>query len=293
MTTDPLPPNGNEPSTDLPKEKSKRLVLFSDLRDSTEIMCNYERGVYQPGEDEGISTYAEFLLDCHKTAFEHLNLDHTSTYTEIYGDGFMAIFPEDNDKYLLENIYDLTTRMRSYNDTGGVGTCKPAIDIGFGITVGDVSFIYYNLDKRLHPVGPSIHQAARIESLSRYYDARVLISEKFLYEAEYHIDIDPRFHYRFIDKVRLKGFREPVSLYELLIDNDPRYENKMQSIPFFTKGYEKYCEQKWLPAKELFQYVYTEFGLGIGLVMAKRCDLLYQTPPTQEEWDGVWKMKNK
>ena len=285
MTTEPLPLNGNG-------KKSRRVVLFSDIRDSTEIMCNYENGVYQPGDD-GISSYAEFLLDCHKTAYEHLNLDHKSTYTEIYGDGFMAIFPEDNAKYILENIFELTSRMRIYNDAKGVGVCKPAIDIGFGITIGDASFIYYNLDERLHPVGPVIHQAARIESLSRYYDARVLISEKFFREAEHHINDDPRYHYRFIDKVRLKGFRAPVTLYELLIDNDPRFEAKKQSIPYFMKGYEKYCAQEWQPAKEMFLHVYTEFGLGIGSVMAKRCDLLNHTPPTKEEWDGVWKMKNK
>ena len=79
----------------------------------------------------------------------------------------------------LENVYRLTKRMRTYNDSPSMGVFKPRIDIGFGITVGAVSFVYYPLDKRHHPVGRCVHEAARIEGLSRLYDARVLISDRF------------------------------------------------------------------------------------------------------------------
>ena len=278
-----------------PQERSRRIILFCDLRDSTDIMLNYEHNRYQPDPEDRprITTYGEFLLDYHKTAFEHLYLDHNRTHTEIYGDGLMAIFPEDNAKYILENVYELTSKMRHYNLTENVGISKPAIDMGFGLTIGDVSFTFYQLDQRYHPIGTAIHEAARIEALSRYYDARVLISEHFYHEAKRWIKSDPRFECRFIDRVRLKGFIEPVSIYELLIDNDPRFNAKKRSAPIFAEAYELYCQRKWEEAHNLFLRVYLEFGLGVGDVMAKRCDLLMQTPPDIDEWDGVWKMKNK
>jgi len=34
----------------------------------------------------------------HKTSYEYLYLGHKKTHTEIYGDGLMTIFPEDNTK---------------------------------------------------------------------------------------------------------------------------------------------------------------------------------------------------
>jgi len=183
-----------------PKEKSNRIVLFVDLRDSTEILINFEQGIYK--KPEGLSEsdfgYEKFLSDVHETSYKELYLVHENTYAEIYGDGVMGVFPEDNTKYILENIYQLTRRMWIYNDSLGVGVSKPRIDIGCGITVGEVSFAYYTLDERHHAVGHCVHEAARIEGVSGLYDARILVSDRFLNFAEGFLNLDPRFSYRIL-----------------------------------------------------------------------------------------------
>ena len=204
----------------------------------------------------------------------------------------MGVFPEDNTKYILENIYRLTRRMRIYNDSPGVDVSKPRIDIGCGITVGKVSFAYYTLDERHHAVGHCIHEAARIEGVSGLYDARILVSDRFLNFAEGFLNSDPRFSYRFIDRVLLKGFREPLTLFELLLDNDPRFEIKKNFIPLYSEAYAKYCQKKWEEAKETFYQIYHEYGLGLGAVMAKRCDILASRSPTPD-WNGIWELKDK
>jgi hypothetical protein len=277
-----------------PKEKSNRIVLFVDLRDSTEILMDFEQGIYQKTEGQSGSdfTYEKFILDVHETSYKELYLGHESTYAEIYGDGVMGVFPEDNAKYILENIYRLTRRMRIYNDSPGADVSKPRIDIGCGITVGNVSFVYYTLDERHHAVGHCIHEAARIEGVSGLYDARILISDRFFNFAQGFLDSDPRFSYRFIDRVLLKGFREPLTLLELLLDNDPRFEIKKNSIPLYSEAYSKYCEKKWEAAKKSFYQIYQEYGLGLGAVMAKRCDILASRPPNPD-WNGIWKLKDK
>lgn len=189
-----------------PTEKTKRIVMFCDLRNSTDILMDFEQGIYCSLESSGTKafTYADFIMDVHETSYKKLYLGHENTYAEIYGDGVMGIFPEDNAKYILENIYRLTKRMRTYNDSQSVGVFQPRIDIGFGITAGAVSFVYYPLDKRHHPVGRCVHEAARIEGISRLYDARVLISDRFFKFAEGYINTDQRFSYRFIDRIILK-----------------------------------------------------------------------------------------
>jgi len=277
-----------------PAKKTKRIVMFCDLRDSTDILLNFEQGIYRGVEGPGGKsfTYEEFILDVHETSYKELYLGHESTYAQIYGDGVMGIFPDDNTKYILENIYRLTKRMRVYNDSPGVGVFSPRIDIGFGITVGKVSFVYYPLDERYHPVARCIHEAARIEGVCRLYDARVLISDRFFKFADGYIQSDQRFSYRFIDRVVLKGFREPITLFEILIDNDPRFEIKKNSIKEYSDAYSKYCRREWGTAKKLFQKIYCEYGLGIGSVMAERCDILSKSPPSPD-WNGIWKMKDK
>jgi hypothetical protein len=284
----------NQNKTSFPKEKTNRIVLFVDLRDSTEILVNFEQGIYQKreGQSESGSTYEKFILDVHETSYKELYLEHENTYAEIYGDGVMGVLPEDNTKYILENIYRLTKKMRIYNDSPGVGVSKPRIDIGCGITVGKVSFVYYALDERHHAVGHCIHEAARIEAVSLLYDARILVSERFMNFAEGFLNSDPRFSYRFIDRILLKGFREPLALFELLLDHDPRFEIKKNSISLYSEAYSKYCERKWGAAKEIFCRIHQEYGLGVGAVMANRCDVLAGRLPTAE-WNGIWELNDK
>ena len=111
------------PSDSLLIEKSNRIVLFADLRDSTDILVNFDQGNYHKvGEDpQPAFSYEQFILDVHETTYKELYLGHENTYAEVYGDGVMGIFPEDNTKYILENIYRLTNRMRIYNDSAGAG----------------------------------------------------------------------------------------------------------------------------------------------------------------------------
>jgi hypothetical protein len=287
-------PSMSQNKNNFPKEKSNRIVLFVDLRDSTDILINFERGIYQKPESssEVDFRYEKFLSDVHETSYKELYLGHENTYAEIYGDGVMGVFPEDNAKYILENIYQLTKRMLIYNRSREVGVSKPRIDIGCGITVGEVSFVYYTLDERYHAVGHCIHEAARIEAASRLYDARILISNRFLTFAEGFLNSDPRFSHRFIDRVLLKGFREPLALFELLLDNDPRFEIKKNSIPLYSEAYAKYCEKNWEAAKEMFCQICDEYKLGLGAVMAKRCEILASRSSIRD-WNGIWELKDK
>lgn len=266
--------------------------MFCDLRDSTDILLNFEQSAYSGTIDGEPASYDRFLYDVHKTSYEYLYLGHEQTHTEIYGDGLMAIFPADNAKYIMENIYRLTARMRSYNEAQCTGVKRPAINLGFGITIGDIAMMHYYLDDRDHPIGIGVHEAARIEARSKFYDARILISERFYQEAAHFIDADPRFDCRFIDRICLKHFREPVSLYELLLDNDPRFEAKVDSVTDYSAAYAHYCSGEWDQAKQLFLKVYNDYGLGSGQVMANRCDLLSQQPPGHE-WRGIWSMADK
>lgn len=274
---------------DWPREKSIRIILFADLRDSTDILLNFEKKMYKKtdGGFESDFDYGEFILDVHETSYRELYLGHSDTFAEIYGDGVMGVFPKDNTKYILENTYRLSKRMRRYNDSIGDSKSRPKIDLGFGLTVGEVAFVYYPMDQRFHVVGNCVHEAARIEGVSKLYDARILVSHRFFNYAREEINTDPRFSYRFIDRVILKDFKEPVTLYEILVDNDPRFEMKKRSIPLYSEAFLEYREKKWKTARNLFFKIHKEYGLRTGYVMARRCDVLAAHPP-EYVWEGIW-----
>lgn len=283
-------------SKQLPKLRSNRIVLLADLRDSTDILVNFDQKIYQKTDgksESGPYTYGKFIQDVHERAYKELYLGHENTYAEVYGDGVIGIFPEDNAKYILENIYGLTTAMRAYNeDRLPDEVLRPKMDMGFALTTGAVGYVYYPFDERDHPVGQCIHEAARIVSVCKWYDARILISHRFFKFAEAFIISDPRFSYRFIDRVILKGFREPVTLFELLMDTDRRFEIKQASKPIYGEAYTRYCSRDWLAAREIFWGIFQQYGLGAGAVMARRCDLLAASPPVGD-WNGIWRMTDK
>ncbi len=276
------------------QNKTTRIILFMDLRDSTNIQLNFENGVYSSDENDPYNkfTYENFISDVHETTYAEFYLSHENTFAEIYGDGIMAVFPEDNSKYILENIYRLTDRMRRYNDSLKEKPVRPEINIGFGITLGKVSFAHYPFDRRAHALGSAIHEASRIESLSKRYDARVLISRQFLDYIQYYVNTDSRFSYRFIDRLVLYGFRGPITLYELLLDNDPRFEVKKKSVEPYNHAYTMYCKRDWKRARDIFYNIYSEYGLGTGSVMANRCDRLSRNEP-EGEWQGIWDSSKK
>jgi class 3 adenylate cyclase len=278
----------------LPKEKSNRIILFADLRDSTNILLNFEKGLYlKNGKNSNSdSSYEEFIHDVHEKTYKKLYLLHENTFAEVYGDGILAVFPEDNAKYVLENIYQLTNGMRHYNDSIKGDNSSPKINMGCGITMGNVTFVHYLFDNKDHPIGQGIHEAARIEGISRRYDARILISQSFYNFIQDYIKTDPRFSFRFIDKVVLKGFNEPVTLYELLLDNDPRFEIKKKSVSAYNQAYDLYSVCEWEKAREIFLSIYREYGLCIGSVMANRCKLLAVSKP-ECDWKGVWNLTIK
>ena len=83
-----------------------------------------------------------------------------------------------------------------------------------------------------------------------------------------------------------------MTLFEILLDNDPRFEIKKNSIPLYSEAYAKYCAKNLEAAKESFYQIYHECGLGLGTVMAKRCDILASRSPTPD-WNGIWEMKDK
>jgi adenylate cyclase len=59
----------------------------------------------------------------------------------------------------------------------------------------------------------------------------------------------------------------------------------------FEEALKLYISWNWTKAKALFEKIYTIFKDKTSKIFAQRCEYLIKNPP--DNWDGIWKYKEK
>ncbi|MFV2005148.1 MAG: hypothetical protein ACC650_08060, partial [Gammaproteobacteria bacterium] len=95
------------------------------------------------------------------------------------------------------------------------------------------------------------------------------------------------------DRVRLKGKKEPVSLYELKTLTGALNDQQSMCNQSYQKGIAQYESAKWDEAIVCFNagLFYVEDD-GPCLSMVERCKEFIENPPTVD-WEGVYDMTSK
>ncbi len=133
-------------------------------------------------------------------------------------------------------------------------------------------------------VGDTVNEAARIESLTKYYGVKLLLSrETFAQFSEQNGS------HRLIDRVIVKGKSEPVELFEY--ENQCTPPNFAELCQGFKAAYDLYFFAHFAEASVRFEKLVAEFDDGPSRRLLVRCDELAATPP--EDWKGIWKMESK
>jgi len=179
-------------------------VLFADIRGFTRLIES------TPGP------VTIRLLDEYFAAMIDVIFAHQGTVEQLIGDEIVALFgltedePDAAARGVLAGLdmIDGVTRLVSKWAAEGL----PTFDIGVGISSGPVMAGTIGSDRRreLIVLGRPMIAAARIQRMTRLFDAHIITSE------ETFSKVKGRVQYRELGTPRLKGIKQRAALYEIL-----------------------------------------------------------------------------
>jgi PAS domain S-box-containing protein len=257
-------------------------VLFSDIRSYTSLTEKL-----QPEEVVGmLNEYFETMVE--------VIFKYKGTLDKYIGDAIMAVFGsplplEDHAWKSLQTAIEMRHRLAEFNKRRKAEN-KQEIKIGIGINSGSVISGNIGSSKRMEftAIGDGVNLSSRLEGTSKQYGCDIVISENTYEECKDKVIV------RELDRIRVKGKNEPVSIYELVALNTETILPKTQQIiELYTQGRTLYNNKKFAFALDRFARVLQldPYNKAAYLHM-QRCQHFFTHPPA-ENWDRVWTLETK
>lgn len=215
-------------------------ILFSDIRYFTSLS---EQMTPQENFDF-INAYLGRISPIIRT--------HNGFIDKFIGDAVMALFPVQADDALQAAI-SMQQSVAHYNNHRYNKGRQP-INIGIGLHTGKVMLGTIGETARMEGtvISDAVNLAARLEGLTKLYAASILISEQTLFS----LDRPNRYNLRFLDRVRVKGRTEPISVFEILDGGSREDVNlKLETRTHFEQGLLHYHSQEFAEAQVIFDNV--------------------------------------
>ena len=216
----------------------KMTILFSDIRDFTPL-----------SESMTPSENFEFI-NSYLSQMEPVISRHRGIIDKYIGDAIMALFEHGADD-AVSGAIAMLERLNHYN-AGRERAGYTSINIGIGLNTGVVMIGTVGGLNRMDStvIGDAVNLTARLEEATKTYRAPLIISQNTLYDLA-----DPsKYDIRFLDRIRVKGKSQPLSIYEVF-DNNPEElrHSKRTSLAMFEKGVAYYHLKDIAKAIPLFK----------------------------------------
>ena len=263
-------------------EEKVLTVLFSDLVGFTSIAERYT-------PQEMVTLLSEYFKEMTDQVFSF-----RGTLKEYVGDELMAIYgaPIAQSEHPLNacaSALAMQDRLAEMNvdwQKMGRPTLKARIGVNTGpMLVGNLGSPYrfsYGV------VGDQVNLASRLEGLSSIYGTDILIGEE---TAE---RVKNNFILREVDRVRVKGRKQNVGIFELIAPIDQTLPASRESaMACYAEGLDAYRQQHWTRAMDRFEKtIELRPEDGPAKTMTERC-LDFKDRPPGEKWDGTFNHQSK
>ncbi|MBD2577412.1 GAF domain-containing protein [Oscillatoria sp. FACHB-1406] len=265
-------------------ERKDVTILFSDIRGYTTLTENLE------------ATEVVDLLNRYFETMVEAVFNYQGTLDKFIGDALMAVFgaplPLENHAWMaVQSALDMRQRLAEFNRIGRAVN-KPDIRFGIGISSGDVVSGNIGSKKRMDytVIGDSVNLSSRLESLTKEYGCDIILSE-FTYEmcgGSKHLWV------RELDKIRVKGRMQPVSIYELLDLRPNAIASDLERfLDLYRSGREAYIQRNFQKALKFFWDAQNLQPSDRATLFHLQRAQQYLNIPPPENWDGVHTMTAK
>lgn len=213
-------------------------ILFSDIRDFTTL-------------SETMTPEDNFkFINAYLSRMEPAIAEHQGFIDKYIGDAIMALFGAGADNAVKAGIAMLNL-LAEYNTTRG-RPGRPPIQIGIGINTGSLMLGTVGGQSRMNGtvISDAVNLASRLEGLTKNYGVSMLISHHTFMALNNPGD----YAIRLIDKVKVKGKSEMVTVYEVFDADPPEVkEGKSLTRTDFEEALLLYNSRAFSEAAQLFQ----------------------------------------
>ena len=253
-------------------EEIEATILFSDIRDFTSI-----------SESQSPQAVIRMLND-YLTEMNGVIESHQGVVDKYIGDAIMALYGaplrhEDSAGNAIRTALDMLDVVQTFNasrrERGEV-----CIEIGIGINTGSVVAGNMGSISRLNytVLGDAVNLASRLEGLCKFYCVPVITSGYTAARAKKVV-------FRELDRVRVKGRSEPVTLLQPLRALPSEHASYLGAL-------QTYRDQDWLGAQAMFAELWHTTHDALYEVYADRCERFVASPPAPS-WDGAYSFDQK
>jgi adenylate cyclase len=262
-------------------ERRDMTVLFADIRGFTAI-------------SEALpAAELKDLLNRFFTPMTRIIFEHRGTIDKYVGDMIMAFWGAPlADPDHARNAVAAGLAMRAEAERlrqAFAAEGLPEVDIGVGLNTGPMNVGNMGSDyRRSYTVlGDAVNLGSRLEGLTKHYGVGMIVGE-----ATGH-GLVGEFLFRRLDRVRVKGRAEPLTIYEPLCARDAASPALEAEVAAHERALDAYFRRDWETARDTFgELAAAHPDDPVYRLFLQR---LAETDPADlpADWDGVYRHEGK
>jgi adenylate cyclase len=261
-------------------ESREMTVLFTDVRGFTTI-------------SEGLEPKAlSLLMNEFLTPLTEVIYRHRGTIDKYIGDCIMAFWgaPLADPLHARNAIVAALEMQRTLKSLQPHFRAQnwPEVQIGVGLNTGRMSV--GNMGSRIRlaytVMGDAVNLASRLESITKEYGTDIIVGENTK-------DAVSDIVFREIDRVRVKGKDQAVTIFEPVGIEGEVAQARLDELTAFHRALQVYRSQDWDSAEKAFiDLQKTESERKLCHTFLQRIAFLRQNPPASD-WDGAFTFETK
>jgi adenylate cyclase len=266
-------------------ESREMSVLFADVRGFTTI-------------SEGLSPdELTQLINAFLTPMTEVIHENRGTIDKYVGDMVMAFWGAPlrdpaHARHAVEGALAMSRRMQRVRQEFAARSW-PEVRIGIGVNSGvmNVGNMGSSFRMAYTVLGDAVNLGSRLEGLTKEYGAEILVSESTRNAVVNTQGDDILF--REMDRVRVKGKKLPVAIFEPLGRMDDQDPAALDRVARFHQALEAYRAQQWQAAEALLAALQGEEpNAKLYPLFQRRIQQLREAPPGSD-WDGAFTFTTK